>query len=617
MNETHHFIRVDFDRFKAFERFSLHLRHFNILVGPNNSGKSTILAAFRVLAAALRKAYSRKPELVRGPHGRALGYAIDLGGVSVAGENVFYNYDDTLPASVRFKLSTKDVLELYFPERDACFLVTNTEAATPRNPSAFRQLFNCPIGFVPILGPVDHTEPLYQEAAARLALFNYTAARNFRNIWHHYPDRFEEFRRTLRETWPGMDIEPPRIDFSHEKPRLHMFCPEDRIPREIFWAGFGFQVWCQMLTHIVQSNEMALFLVDEPDIYLHADLQRQLLDLLRNLGPDILIATHSTEIITEAEADDIILINKKRKSARRIKQPSELVEVFALLGSNLNPVLTQLAKTRRALFVEGKDFHILGKFARKLNFVKIAGRSDFAVIPVEGFNPARIRNLKKGIETTLGGQIAAAAILDSDYRSKSECEAIARECRDFCDVVWIHQSKEIENFLLIPKAIDRAAAAKVLDRAKRGGRHQVFDPCVQAVLDEFARDKKTYITSQYLAYRRRFQRSASPGTDEATANEAGLNEFESRWNDPQEGFAMVPGKDALSHVNEYLQAQYGVAVTPTAIIDSMESDEVPAELRKLFVALDAFLKVRPGSRTIQEDVLDVKSKAGIRPAKPA
>ena len=133
--------------------------------------------------------------------------------------------------------------------------------------------------------------------------------------------------------------------------RLHMFCPEERIPREIFWAGFGFQVWCQMLTHLVQSSEKALFMIDEPDIYLHADLQRQLLDLLRNLGPDIMIATHSTEIITEAEVDDIVLINKKHRNARRIKHPSELVEIFALLGSNLNPVLTQLAKSRRALFV--------------------------------------------------------------------------------------------------------------------------------------------------------------------------------------------------------------------------------------------------------------------------
>ena len=46
-----------------------------------------------------------------------------------------------------------------------------------------------------------------------------------------------------------MDVKKPEVSTSYGKPRLHMFCPEERIDREIFWAGFGFQVWCQMLTH--------------------------------------------------------------------------------------------------------------------------------------------------------------------------------------------------------------------------------------------------------------------------------------------------------------------------------------------------------------------------------
>src|SRR6266853_1669990 len=121
-----------------------------------------------------------------------------------------------------------------------------------------------------------------------------------------------------------MDIEQPTVQNDGTGTKLVMFCPEQRYPREIFWAGFGFQVWCQMLTHLIQSRDRSLFLIDEPDIYLHSDLQRQLLGLLRNLGPDILIATHSTEIITEAETDDIILINKRRRTGHRIRDPSQL-----------------------------------------------------------------------------------------------------------------------------------------------------------------------------------------------------------------------------------------------------------------------------------------------------
>jgi predicted ATP-binding protein involved in virulence len=102
---SHQFIRVEFTRFKAFKRFTLNLRSFNILVGPNNAGKSTILAAFRILAAAMRRASARKATRVKGPQGFVLGYEIDLSSISVAEENIFYNYDDDESASVVFHLS--------------------------------------------------------------------------------------------------------------------------------------------------------------------------------------------------------------------------------------------------------------------------------------------------------------------------------------------------------------------------------------------------------------------------------------------------------------------------------------------------------------------------------
>ncbi|HET6237771.1 MAG TPA: AAA family ATPase [Acetobacteraceae bacterium] len=114
MAELHRFDRVDFHRFKAFKNFSLQLRHFNILIGPNNAGKSTILAAFRILAAAMRRASTRKPEIVRGPEGSASEYQIDLSTVSVAEENTFYNYGDNEAATVRFRLFNGNSLFVIF-----------------------------------------------------------------------------------------------------------------------------------------------------------------------------------------------------------------------------------------------------------------------------------------------------------------------------------------------------------------------------------------------------------------------------------------------------------------------------------------------------------------------
>lgn len=579
------FTRIEFKRYKAFKAFRIDLKHFNILVGPNNCGKSTVLTAFRILASAMRLANARKP-MHNGELG--FGYTVDLSNISIAEENIFFNYDDEQGAEIKFTLSSGNTLTLHFLAPGSCVLTLDTPKGSPRTPSTVRKKFKCKIGFVPILGPVEHHEPLYQMEAARRALFNYRAARNFRNIWHHYSEQFDKFRTVLRDTWPGMDIERPEIDRTHQPTRLHMFCRENRVLRELFWSGFGFQVWCQMLTHLIQSADSSLFLIDEPDIYLHSELQRQLLTLLRDLGPDILIATHSTEIIAEAETADIVFIDKNLRSARRLKNPSQLVEVFAALGSTTNPTLTQLAKTRKAVFVEGKDFQIIGRFARKLKKESVSSRHGFAVVPVGGFNPDRIRSLKEGMEVTLESTILGAAILDRDYRSDEECGKIRNKCQDFCEHVEIHDCKEIENFVLVPSAIDRAARRRILDQVRRTGNEIEYMCKAEVILDNFLADKKSLVQARFLSHRRRFARSEGTRVDDTQIDAENLEKFEGLWSDPVERYKLVPGKEAISIVNVHLQKTYGVSITSSAIVDAMRVNEIPVAMRKLVDELVSF-----------------------------
>ncbi|NQW00976.1 MAG: hypothetical protein HQ483_14825, partial [Rhodospirillales bacterium] len=284
----------------------------------------------------------------------------------------------------------------------------------------------------------------------------------------------------------------------------------------------------------------------------------------------------------------VILINKKRQSSRRLSNHTQLAQVFEVLGSNTNPILTQLAKTRRALFVEGKDFQILGKFARKLGLNQIGNRQDFAVVIVEGFNPERIRSLKTGIETTLGAKIVSAAILDRDYRSDEESAAIAKGCRAFCNYVTIHKCKEIENFLLVADAIDRAASRKIIDHGKRTGKNKSYTPVAGKVLSSFSNSKKSYITSQFLSESRRFHRENSPKIDETKVSEKTLNMIDELWPDENARLRLISGKEALVIINQNLQKNYDISVTPTSIIDAMRADEIPSEMKVLLDFLKCF-----------------------------
>ncbi len=71
MPDFQQFTSGSFRNYKALRRYSVALSGFNVLVGPNNSGKSTILGAFRILAEGIRRVSSRNPEHIDLPDGRA------------------------------------------------------------------------------------------------------------------------------------------------------------------------------------------------------------------------------------------------------------------------------------------------------------------------------------------------------------------------------------------------------------------------------------------------------------------------------------------------------------------------------------------------------------------
>lgn len=463
------FSSVDFRSYKGFESLSINLHRTNILVGPNNCGKSTIIGAFRLLEVGLRRARTKNPELVSGPNGETFGYRIAADQLPISLENVHTNYQE-VDSTITFRLSSGNRLLLYFPTgSEGCILIPQADRGI-RTTGSFRISFPLDIALVPVLGPLEHDEPLVTAETVERDRGSHRASRHFRNYWYHFPDGFDEFAALVERTWPGMTVtRPTKVDtFSRA---LHMFCEEDRMTRELYWSGFGFQVWCQMLTNISRAGGANIFIVDEPEIYLHPDVQRQFLGILREIGPDIVIATHSTEIMSEADPSEILVIDKGRRRAERLRDIVGVQAALEQVGSVQNITLTRLARNRRILFVENDyDFGVVRQFARRLGLAGLASGHEITSVALGGFSFwERVAAMGWGLEKTLGTSMLLAAVLDRDYRCSEEITEILQKLKKFLSAAFVHERKEIENYLLVPNALLRALEEAIQERRIRTG----------------------------------------------------------------------------------------------------------------------------------------------------
>jgi energy-coupling factor transporter ATP-binding protein EcfA2 len=578
---------IRFREFKALKDFSLALDDLTVLVGPNNSGKSTVIASLRVLSAALRTARAKNPTRLRLPGRDCIGYQIPEDSIPVSLENVHTDYLDR-EASVAFRFSNRNQLSLVFPFDGGCYLVPEVEGRSVSNTTEFRRAFPFEVVAVPVLGPVEHNEELFDAATVRRNLATHRAARNFRNYWRHFPEGFDDFAALLASTWPDVTIAPPDVAYTPSGTYLFMMCSEGRTPRELFWMGVGFQVWCQILTHLIRAGGVQLLVIDEPEIYLHPSVQRQLVGLLRQAGADVLLATHSSEIVTESEPNELVMIDKRQRSGRRLKSGPDVAVALRYLGSAQNLVYTQVARTRHLLFVEGDEYRIIGAFARLLSHPRVAAALDFAIWSYGGFPvPEAIVSMSEATTQALGEDVQFAGVFDRDYRCDEEVADVQSQLDACLRLVHIQRRKETENYLLVPEVLQRAVESAARDRSRRTGTPpHLGGALIVELLDRVTAPLRFEIQGQYVGkgidYRRK------QGLDSSTVASEVTQWFDRTWATLDSRLEIVPGKDVLRALNHELQQSYGIALTWRAIVAAFRQTEVPLEMRALVDSLSRF-----------------------------
>ena len=186
------------------------------------------------------------------------------------------------------------------------------------------------------------------------------ASLHFRNQLNLlYDDDFREFKRISEDTWPGLEVRELRGHGREQGVDLELMLRNDDFVAEVGLMGHGLQMWLQTMWFLARCRVFDTVILDEPDVYMHADLQRRLIRFLRHRHPQVIVATHSVEIMSEVDAENILVVDRDRRQAQFTTDIPQVQQVVDQIGGIHNLQLARLWGARRCLFIEGNDLGLL------------------------------------------------------------------------------------------------------------------------------------------------------------------------------------------------------------------------------------------------------------------
>lgn len=550
------------------------------LVGPNNAGKSTILTALRTADVLLRLAHRRKPEIGATDHGmNVVGYPVILRDFPALRDSLRHEFGgDEARLELQWKSGAKLVAvwpaeDSDDPDQSGFFYLLDGAGYQVKSPPQAKTVFPA-LGVIPILGPTEHAEKLLDPGYVRQNVSGRLSSRHFRNQLRLLKEQKElDGFLTWASAWLG-DIRFDRLGqhFADEGMLVEAFFYEgqSRVPKEIVWAGDGIQVWLQLLYHVHRVKDRQTIIVDEPEVYLHPDLQRRLVQLLESTGQQVIVATHSAEMLAESDGRLTVLVDRSRRRASRPRTNEELATLSSMLGTAFNLRLAKALRSKVAVFVEGTDMKVLREFAKTLGLDHIATENGITVIPLNGYSGwENVAPFKWLCGELLPDALQTFVVLDRDYRTDSDRQDTIDElgAAGVSGHVW--SRKELESYLLNEATISRLSGIK--------------ESTVSDWIDDITATMEVDVFAKLLGE----ELKARGGIDPTTVTARFKPRFDAAWSDSTYRRSVCPPKKILSGLNSRLHGAGKKTLSPTSLARAHIKTEIPREAAELLQAIEA------------------------------
>ncbi len=346
---------------------------------------------------------------------------------------------------------------------------------------------------------------------------------------------------------------------------------------DLYSAGAGFVQVVQLLAFVLTRNP-SIVLLDEPDAHLHSSLQRVVVEILdemaRQKGLQVILATHSKEIINFVDPSRLLLIRAGEDSVSLIGDEVTPITVLRSLGNVDNVDAYTLIRNRRCFFIEGPDDElILSRFSGKWGFHHFLGDDRVVAVPVGGADRFEHIAQLEVLESFLGGAIASLELRDRDGRTDEHRQDLIDKAKRPLHVLELDS---IESYLLISSVLARAVNERLVERGKEpAATGEGMKALCLAITDSMHDDAVDRCAQRFMTevYAREKSYPNLP-----SANRAARELVEANWGTLDGRLRVVSGKVLLRGLRSRIQADYGVNFGNERLAEAFERDDIPTEL---------------------------------------
>ena len=284
------------------------------------------------------------------------------------------------------------------------------------------------------------------------------------------PHLFGEYNRLITEIFP--EIKTISIAKERENSVIKIWMPQSSkehltIPLSDCGTGVG-QVMA-MLYVVISSEYPQIIIIDEPNSFLHPSASRKLIEIFKKYNHhQYIISTHSPEIITSSNPENIILLKMDETGKTQIHKINktsrqEMQEILNEIGVKLSDVYGY----DKIIWVEGETEQecfpeivekLIGKLISNIHILKVRDTGSFDKKHIR----AAFSNYRRLVEGDFLIPPALAFIFDREGRNERDIEDLKREGQG---KIHFLDRRLYENYLIDSEAIAEVLRTLIEDEA--------------------------------------------------------------------------------------------------------------------------------------------------------